>query len=191
MSHIYLGLVLFIATHLFPGFARGPREALIGKVGELPYKSIYAALSMAGLVLIILGWRNSWPGDQLYTPPSWGYWAPYVLNPVAFALINAAYLPAGRLKSLTGHPMIAGTILFGLSHLLANGDFRSAVVFGAVFAYGVLARIGYKLRGDTGPKGTSLLGDGLAIGGALGGSALVVHVLHQSLSGVALAIPFH
>jgi len=191
MSHIILGLVLFIGTHLFTGFARGPREALIGKVGELPYKSLYAALSLVGIVLIVIGWRSSPPTSMLYTPPTWGYWSAYILVPVSFALVNSAYLPAGRIASAAGHPMILGTILFSLGHLLANGDSRSVTVFGAFFAYGVLARLAYKLRGDTGPKGTSLVGDGAALVSALIGSALFVHLLHPYFAGVSLRIPFH
>ncbi|GGY44866.1 NnrU family protein [Parvularcula lutaonensis] len=185
MTALYLGLAIFMGTHLFTGFARGTRQALIEQIGEMSYKGLYSVISLIGFVLIIMGWRQA-SMEPVYTPPEWGPGAAVILMVLSFILFSAAYLPAGRIKSFVGHPMVVGTILFGLAHLLANGDVRSVVLFGAFFSYGILDRIAVAMRGETGPKGTSLVGDLGALGLGLLGSYLVIHHLHRYLAGVAL-----
>jgi uncharacterized membrane protein len=105
---------------------------------------------------------------------------------LAFILLTAAYLPAGRIKAAVGHPMVTGTILFGLAHLLVNGDVRSALLFGSFLAYGLLDRLAVHQRGETGPASGQLAWDGAAVLGGLGGAFLVVSYLHPYIAGVAL-----
>ncbi|MEM9809596.1 MAG: NnrU family protein [Pseudomonadota bacterium] len=185
MSLLYLGLALFIGTHLFTAYARGLRGALIANLGEMPYKGLYAALSLVGFVMLVMGWKRT-PTDVVYTPPEWGLPAAYLLMGAAFILFAASYLPAGRIKSWAGHPMSLGTILGSFAHLLVNGDSRSLTVFGAFFAWGVLDRVSYRARGDRGASGTSLLGDASAIVGGLISTWVFVRVLHLYVSGIAL-----
>ncbi|MEM9839169.1 MAG: NnrU family protein [Pseudomonadota bacterium] len=186
MTLIYLGLALFLGTHLFSAYAPSARAAVVGKIGEGPFKGLYSLASLGGFVLLVLGWRSTVP-EIIYTPPAWGLYAAYALMTVSFILFATSYLPAGRIKSLAGHPMVLGTAVAGLAHLLVNGDSRSVTVFGAFLVYGVVARVSYHLRGDKGASGTSLLGDGAAVLGGLFGGFLVVHHLHHYLSGVRLA----
>lgn len=185
MPLLYLGLAIFMVPHLFTGFARGTRQMLVQRLGEGPYKGVYSVVSLVGFILIILGWREG-STEAVYAPPGWGPGAALVLMVLSFILFSAAYLPAGRIKSFVGHPMVVGTILFALAHLLTNGDLRSVVLFGAFLAYGILDRIAVKVRGDTGPRGTSLVGDLGAVIGGLFGSYLVVHHLHRYIAGVGL-----
>lgn len=186
MILIYLGLGIFLATHLFTGYARGMREALIGRIGEVPYKGLYSVVALLGFVLLVMGWKAAEP-EIVYTPPAWGTYAAYGLMVVTFVLFTAAYLPAGRIKSAAGHPMALGVILGSLAHLLANGDSRSVTVFGAFLAYGIVDRVSYRLRGDSGASGTSVSGDVGAVAGGLVGAFVMVHFLHQYVAGVALA----
>jgi uncharacterized membrane protein len=60
-------------------------------------------------------------------------------------LIIAAYLP-GFIKDKTKHPMLAGVKLWAFSHLTANGDLGSLVLFGSFLAWAVYARIAAKRR---------------------------------------------
>ncbi|NNU15509.1 NnrU family protein [Parvularcula sp. ZS-1/3] len=185
MAILYTGLAIFIGVHLFTGFARGPRAALIGKLGDGGYKGIYSLVSLAGFILIIIGWRQG-STDPVYTPPEWGPGAAVILMALSFILFTAAYLPAGRIKSFVGHPMVVGTILFAAAHLLTNGDLRSGVLFGALLGWSLLDRIAVKMRGDLGPKGSSLVGDGLSIAAGLFSTYLVAHHLHRYIAGVGL-----
>lgn len=185
MALLYLGLTLFIGAHLFTGYARGTRQALIGKLGEGGYKGIYALISLVGFVLIIVGWRGA-STAPVYAPPPWGTGAAVILMAASFILFSAVYLPAGRIKSAVGHPMVVGTILFSVAHLLANGDLRSVALFGAFLGWSLLDRLAVKLRGDLGPKGTSVLGDVGAVALGLTGGVLVAHHLHRYVAGVPL-----
>ncbi len=69
MQLFILGLVIFFGAHLFTALARRSREGLISKIGALPYKALYSLVSLAGFLLIILGWRQA-DASVLYTPPA-------------------------------------------------------------------------------------------------------------------------
>ena len=47
--------------------------------------------------------------------------------------------------------MLAGIETWALAHLIANGDLGSILLFGSFLAWGVIARIAAKKRGDNGP----------------------------------------
>ncbi|MEE4211615.1 MAG: NnrU family protein [Parvularcula sp.] len=185
MSLFVCGLALFFGSHLFTSFARGPREALIGRLGEKPYKGLYSVVSLVGFVLIVLGWPAA-STEPVFTPPTFGPEAAVLLTVPAFILLTAAYLPTGKLKAWTGHPMITGTGFFAAGHLFANGDLRSVLLFGGFLVYALLDRLSYKLRGDRGAKGGKVAWDLAAVIGGLVGAYLVIHHLHPYLAGVAL-----
>ncbi|MEO1657317.1 MAG: NnrU family protein [Pseudomonadota bacterium] len=182
---LIFGLTLFIATHLFTAYARGPRAALVARLGDGPYKGLYSLVSLAGFVILVMGWKRT-AAEAVYTPPEWGAMVATPLLVFTFILFTASYLPAGRIKSLAGHPMSLGTILGSFAHLLVNGDSRSVTVFGAFFVWGLADRFSYRLRGDSGASGTSLIGDLGAIIGGLISSWVTVRFLHLYLSGVPL-----
>ncbi|MEO1041379.1 MAG: NnrU family protein [Pseudomonadota bacterium] len=179
------GLVIFLVTHLFTAYARGPRSALVARLGDGPYKGLYSLISLTGFVLLVMGWKRAVP-EALYAPPSWGTMVATPLLVVAFILFTASYLPAGRIKSWAGHPMSLGAILGSFAHLLVNGDSRSVTVFGAFFLWGLADRFSYRVRGDSGAVGTSRAGDVGAIVGGLISSFVTVRFLHLYLSGVPL-----
>ncbi len=54
MTLLILGLLLFVGIHAFT-MARGQRAGLIARIGEGPYKGLYSLLSLAGIVLIAIG----------------------------------------------------------------------------------------------------------------------------------------
>ena len=57
MSILILGLALFLGIHVLTTL-RGPRAALIGSIGEGPYKGLYSAVAGVGLVLIVWGFSR-------------------------------------------------------------------------------------------------------------------------------------
>ena len=141
MLLLVLGLVVFLGTHLFTR-ARGPRAALVARLGEGPYKGLYSLAALAGLALIVLGWRAA-PFVELWSPPAWTRHVTVLLVWPAFILFFAAHLP-GYIRSKTKHPMLAGLKLWAAAHLIANGDLASVILFGSLLAYGVIARIALK-----------------------------------------------
>ncbi|HEX2136834.1 MAG TPA: NnrU family protein [Microvirga sp.] len=149
MTLLVLGLVLFIGTHSFT-MARGPRAALIARLGEKPYKGLYSLLALAGIVVIAIGFGQYRQGGPVpvWDPPVWTRHLALVLVWVAFVLFYAAYVP-GRIKQLAkGHPMLLGIKIWAAAHLIANGDLGSMLLFGAFLAWGVAARISVKRRDE-------------------------------------------
>jgi uncharacterized membrane protein len=148
MALLILGLVLFLGTHAFT-MAREPRAALIARVGEGPYKGLYAALSIAGFVLIAVGFGRYRAAGYIpvWDPPVWTRHLALLLVWPAFIMVVAAYVP-GRIKQTLKHPMLAGVKLWAVAHLLANGDLGSILLFGAILIWAILARISVKRRDE-------------------------------------------
>jgi len=143
---LVLGLVIFLGTHSF-SMARGNRAALIGRIGEGPYKGLYSLVSLAGIVLIAIGYGQYRANGYIpvWDPPVWTRHLALLLVLVAFICFVAAYLP-GHIKRRLKHPMLAGVKIWALAHLLANGDLGSILLFGSFLVWAVAARISAKRR---------------------------------------------
>jgi uncharacterized membrane protein len=187
---LVLGLVVFLGTHVF-SMARQPRAAVIRKIGERPYKGLYSLLSLAGIVLISVGYGQYRQAGYVpvWDPPVWTRHLALLLVWFAFVFVAAAYLP-GRIRRTLKHPMLAGVKVWALAHLLANGDLGSILLFGAILAWAVAARISVKRRDEAVPHGapleppSGLRNDALAV--AIGTVAYLAFVvwLHPLLIGV-------
>ncbi|MGZ5827647.1 MAG: NnrU family protein [Xanthobacteraceae bacterium] len=144
------GLAVFLGVHLFIT-RRSARANLIARLGEGPYKGLFSLVSLAGFVLIIVGFglyrRTGW--IDIWTPPSWTRYLATPLVWLAFICIVAAYIP-GDIKRRLKHPMLVGVKLWAFAHLLANGDLGSILLFGAVLVWAVFDRISLKHREDAG-----------------------------------------
>lgn len=152
MTLLILGLVIFIGTHGFT-MARGARASAIARVGEGAYKGIYSLLSLAGIVLIAIGYGQYRASGYVpvWDPPVWTRHLALLLVWFAFVFFAAAYLP-GRIKRMAkGHPMLLGLKIWAFAHLIANGDLGSILLFGSLLAWGVAARIGAKRRDEVVP----------------------------------------
>jgi uncharacterized membrane protein len=180
-----LGLLIFFGAHLFTALARGPRAALVKRLGAGGYKGLYSLVSIAGFALIILGWRAA-PIDQIYAPPAFFRHLTFLLTTLALILLVAAYAPAGRIAAAVRHPMLAATKLWAFGHLLANGEARSVALFGGFLIFAVVDRIAVKARGDNGRPYKSALGDVVAVVAGLGLWAAIYLHLHPLIAGVAL-----
>jgi uncharacterized membrane protein len=153
MTLLVLGLVLFISTHAFT-MAREPRAALVARLGERPYKGLYSLLSIAGVVLIAIGFGRYRAAGYIpvWDPPVWTRHLSLILVWPAFVMVVAAYLP-GRIKATLKHPMLAGVKLWAAAHLLANGDLGSILLFGSILAWAIAARVSVKRRDEVGDHG--------------------------------------
>lgn len=148
MALLILGLIIFIGAHSFT-MARGPRAQAVARLGEGPYKGLYSLVSLLGLVLIIWGFGAYRAGGyiQVWNPPAGMRHLALLLVWPAFIFFVAAYLP-GRIRRALKHPMLAGLKIWALAHLLANGDLGSMLLFGALLAWAVAARISTKRRDE-------------------------------------------
>ena len=87
MAVLILGLVLFLGVHSTRIVADGWRSATIARIGEKPWKGLYALASIAGFVLIVVGFglarRN----------PVYLWEAPMGMRHLAGALLLVAFVP--------------------------------------------------------------------------------------------------
>jgi uncharacterized membrane protein len=145
-----LGLILFLGVHTLTT-QRKLRAQVIAATGEGGYKIGYALASFAGLALIIWGFA-------LYRATGWyNVWSPpTALKHIALALMLPAVIMVvasyirGRIYTTLKHPMLTGIKLWAASHLLANGDLGSIILFGSFLAWAVYDRISLKSRSDAG-----------------------------------------
>lgn len=136
MNTLIFGLSLFFAIHLLPAVPK-VRNGLISKVGEGPYKGVFALISLSGFVLIVIGMADR-EYVPIWQPPVWTTQLALVVTLPVFTLLAAAYLP-GNVKRFTRHPMLWGVTLFAGAHLTASGDLGAMVLFGSFLGYSLFA----------------------------------------------------
>jgi len=146
MTYLIIGVALFCGMHLFPA-AAGLRQSLIARIGENPYKGLFSAIALAGIVLMVMGYSNA-ELIQVFSPPAWGRTATAILMLLSLILFAAANMP-GNIKRITRHPMLWGLVLWAVGHLLSNGDRASLILFGGLGVFGLLAMLSANLRGAT------------------------------------------
>jgi uncharacterized membrane protein len=141
MAMLVLGLVLFLGVHSTRIVADGWRSQVVARVGEKPWKAVYALLAIAAFVLVVYGYaaaRQSpvvlWP-----QPPTAMRHVAALLTLPAFVLLAATYVPGNQLKAKLHHPMVLGVKLWALAHLLANNTLADLLLFGGFLAWAVLA----------------------------------------------------
>jgi uncharacterized membrane protein len=150
MTLLYIGAVLFAGTHLFSIFFPAARDGLKRRFGEKSWKGLYALLSLAGLVLMVMGYSGSRAGpataDVLYD----GFYEmrhlTMLLVLVAFILIGASH-GKGYLKSWLHNPMSIGIVLWSGAHLLVNGQRADVWLFAPFLAIGLADIVMSELRG--------------------------------------------
>jgi len=128
MSLLLAGVILWCAAHLLPAAAPAKRDALVAKLGEQPYRSVFSLVVVVSLVMIVFGWRSAVP-RAIYQPPLGPGILPSVLILVGFVFFFASKMN-GNIKRILRHPQMTGTILWAVAHLLTNGDSRAVVLFG-------------------------------------------------------------
>jgi uncharacterized membrane protein len=164
MSGLMLASAFFLLIHFAVSGTR-LRDALTARLGEGPYRGLFALASVIGLVWMIFAYRHS-----PYIP-LWGLFLG--LRPVAYVLVLLGFLLAviglttpnptlvgmeSKLSQggdvargvvrITRHPFLWGVALWALAHLIVNGDLASLILFGSllVLAVGGTASIDAKRR---------------------------------------------
>ncbi|NGM47323.1 hypothetical protein G5B31_17435 [Rhodobacter sp. SGA-6-6] len=125
MTLLILGLALWWAAHLFKRLAPGARAGM-GDAG----RAAVALAVLAAVVLMILGYRAA-EFVPVYTPlPGMGH-ANNTLMLVSIFLFGVGGTK-GTLYPRMRHPMLWGTVVWAVAHLLVNGDMASLVLFGGI-----------------------------------------------------------
>ncbi len=137
---LLLGLLVFLGVHSVRVVADGWRSATIARVGELPWKAVYAVLSIIGFVLIVWGFSLARQQPvQLWMPPRGMRHLASLLTLIAFVLLAATYVPRNAIKARLHHPMVLSVKVWALAHLLANGNLAHVVLFGSFLVWAALS----------------------------------------------------
>lgn len=188
MTLLIAGLISFLGVHSLRIFADDWREAQIARQGASAYKGVYSLASLAGLVLIVIGYGQARSAPiPLWDPPLWARHLSALLMLFAFVLITAAYVPRNHIRPAVKHPMVLGVKIWAAGHLLANGALADVLLFGGFLVWAVFnfraARRRDRLLGRSDAEGT-LAGNvaTIVIGTALW--AVFAMYLHSWLIGV-------
>ena len=121
------GLVLFIGAHVFVTM-RDQRAALIGRIGEWPYKGSLALVSVIGLILIGYGFGEYRATDwiDVWHPPRWTYYITQFLMWPASIFVVAAYIRGNIWRTLKHQSSAA------LTH--ATSPFKEAEITATVLS---------------------------------------------------------
>lgn len=184
MSALILGVLLWSLMHFLPAADLGVRRKCISKVGENPYKGVFALLMILSIYLMVSGWKATIP-ELVYLAPTWGRHLTALLMLVGFILFFAPY-PPNNFKRFLRHPQLTGLICWGVGHLLSNGEMRSIILFGGLTVWAVLQILLINRRDGarTMPQAVPIKNDiGLVIGGLVVYAVIVM--LHPWLFGVS------
>jgi uncharacterized membrane protein len=153
LTQFLLALALFLALHMVPAIP-ALRAKLVAAMGRRSYLVAYSLVS-----LLTLAWlfHAALQLDfvPLWDPAPWQAWFPLVLTPLALVLLLAGLaspnpasitlrkpgLKPGAITTVTRHPVLWGFALWAGSHLVPNGDLRSLLLFGSLFAFALLGMV--------------------------------------------------
>lgn len=145
-DHVLYAAIVFLAIHLLPGTPL--RGRAVRALGEGPYRGVFSLLSAVVLVWLAMAYSNA-PYEELWPQWPWTRWVPLVVMPFAMILfvcalttrnpsmagmeraVDPQFAVAGIL-TVTRHPLLWSFALWGLAHLLPNGDRASLWLFGSL-----------------------------------------------------------
>ncbi|HEX2565298.1 MAG TPA: NnrU family protein [Burkholderiales bacterium] len=161
MTALLLASIAFLLTHFVTSTPLRPR--LVAAIGEWPYRGLYSVVAFATLGWMIWAYAAApreplWPGLRHL---------PSLVMPFAFILIACGYRlnptaiggerllkrdePARGMIRITRHPIMWALILWSGAHILARGDLKSLVFFGAFFATAALGTVSIDRRKAANP----------------------------------------
>ena len=139
LIYLLAGLILFLGVHSTRMLADEWRTRSIERIGAKPWKGLYALASLAGFVLLVWGFGVARQQPvQLWSPPVGMRHLASALTWVAFVLLAAAQVPGNLIKARLHHPMLLGTKVWALAHLLANGSLAGVLLFGSFLIWSVI-----------------------------------------------------
>jgi uncharacterized membrane protein len=136
MTWIIIGLLLWTLSHTFKRLFPEMRN----KMGENGGKGLVSLMSLAGIVMMVIGYRDA-EFVPIYTPlPGMGHLNNLLMLAALFFLMTGSLKP-GVTNSVVRHNMLTGTLIWAIAHLLVNGDLASILLFGGLGAYAVLSML--------------------------------------------------
>ncbi len=133
MLYILVGLLLWTAAHGFKRLFPGVRNAM-GNGG----RGLVAIGIFISIGLMAAGYNSS-ETAVLWTTPDWIIPVNNILMLISVYLFAVGGAKT-RLALTIRHPMLNGLIVWGVAHILVNGDLSSLVLFGGLVLWAYLAK---------------------------------------------------
>jgi uncharacterized membrane protein len=143
MILLILAALLWVFVHVgISGTAL--RDAAVARLGERVFSVAFSVASVGAIFLLVQAWQGAQTAP-LWVAPPWLRWILAALMLPAFALFACSLIgnptamggagllaqgPRG-IQRVTRHPMLMAFALWGLMHVLGNGDSAALVFFGA------------------------------------------------------------
>ena len=125
---------------------------------------------------------------MLWNPPTATRHIAAFLMLLSFVLLAATYVPGNQIKTKLHHPMVLGTKVWALAHLLANGSLANTVLFGSFLVWSVVLFAASRRRDRREqvvyPAGTASMTVVTVVAGAVAW-AVFAFWLHRVLIGVS------
>jgi len=140
MGLLVVGLMLWVAAHLFKRIAPGTRTDMTERMGTKS-KSYFAGLILVAVALIILGYRGVYDSTAvvtLYTPFAGGIHLNNLLMLLALVCYGAG-MSKGVIWTRIRHPQLWGVTLWAAGHLLVRGDLAAVLLFGTMLVWAQVA----------------------------------------------------
>jgi uncharacterized membrane protein len=161
MTMLVAATIAFLATHFVSSTPLRP--ALIGAMGEWPYRGLYSLVAFVTLGWMIWAYAGA-PREQLWI----GHRnLTFIAMPLAFILITCGYWrnptmvgaerllksddPARGMIRITRHPIMWGVILWAGAHIVARGDLKGLIFFGAFLLLAVVGTLSMDARKKSNP----------------------------------------
>jgi len=122
------------------------------RLGVKIFQLIYSVLALSSVIWMELSYRAA-PYVEVFRAPPWTRWIPNVIMPVALlfficSVSTKSPTMAGQEKAveieprgilrITRHPMLWSFAMWGLAHMIANGDIASLVLFSGIATLAIL-----------------------------------------------------
>ncbi|PZQ96739.1 MAG: hypothetical protein DI533_14215 [Cereibacter sphaeroides] len=134
MVWLILGVALWWGAHFFRRIAPAARASL-GDRG----KGLVALLLVLSVVFMVLGYRSA-DFIYVYSPPPGARHLNNLLMLFAVFLFGVGGTK-GLLYPRMRHPMLWGTVIWSVAHLMVNGDLASLILFGGIGAWAIVTMI--------------------------------------------------
>lgn len=139
MTVLIAGLVLFLGLHSIRFTADGVRSRFIEQRGIKSWRALYSVVSGIGFVLIIWGYSLSLKRPVVLRDPwPWERELAGAIMFASFVFLTAAYVPRNHFKAWVGHPLVFGTALWAVAHLVCTRTAADVLLFGGFLGWALL-----------------------------------------------------
>ncbi len=107
-------------------------DSLVGRNNRPLTRALVRSLLLAVGVVLLIGNRTEFPFIQVWVPPWTWREVSYPMALAAFVLLATGLLPPSHLRMYVPESPWFGVVLWGVAHLLTNGDLASIIFFGAM-----------------------------------------------------------